>query len=231
MEILYAYPRGLEQHPLIELYSAANPGTDKTELCRLMTLHGSDKASGHGYTNLYHRMLSPFRQERFTLFELGIGTTSASFRASMGESGVPGASLRAWRDYFPNAQIRGADIDRGVLFQDSRITTYEVDATSAASTRRMLTKAVDEGERIMIAVDDGPHLLSASLIFLMSIYPYLEKGGFHFIEDIFDHPEAILGYSELFDVVLSRLEMEWAAIVRVPHHSNAHDNCIAVFKK
>ena len=34
----------------------------------------------------------------------------------MGIKGKPGASLRVWKDYFPNANIIGVDIDENILF-------------------------------------------------------------------------------------------------------------------
>ena len=39
----------------------------------------------------------------------------------------PGASLRSWREYFPNAQIFGADVDRSILFNSDRINCCWVD--------------------------------------------------------------------------------------------------------
>ena len=32
-------------------------------------------------------------------------------------NGKPGASLKVWKDYFVNAQIFGADIDRNILLK------------------------------------------------------------------------------------------------------------------
>jgi hypothetical protein len=45
----------------------------------------------------------------------------------MSGGGKPGASLYVWRDFFPNAYIFGADIDKEVLFNDKRITTGYID--------------------------------------------------------------------------------------------------------
>ena len=42
----------------------------------------------------------------------------------MNINGKPGASLRAWRDYFENALIYGADIDKNILFKENRINTF-----------------------------------------------------------------------------------------------------------
>jgi hypothetical protein len=35
-----------------------------------------------------------------------------------------GGSLRAFREFFPNARIIGLDIDREALFQEGRISTF-----------------------------------------------------------------------------------------------------------
>lgn len=55
----------------------------------------------------------------------------------MGDYGPSGASLRVLRDYFPNALIVGADIDKSVLFQEARIKTCYVDQLDAESVRRL----------------------------------------------------------------------------------------------
>ena len=44
----------------------------------------------------------------------------------MSSNGKPGASLRVWRDYFYNAEIYGADIDK-TNFSEKRIKTFFVD--------------------------------------------------------------------------------------------------------
>ena len=45
----------------------------------------------------------------------------------MGEKYNPGSSLRALRDYFPNANIFGADIDKNIVNDQNRIKTFYVD--------------------------------------------------------------------------------------------------------
>ena len=58
----------------------------------------------------------------------------------MGSTGQPGASLKMWRDYFPNAMIFGADIDKDILFNDQRITTFYVDQLNSDSIKEMWRK-------------------------------------------------------------------------------------------
>ena len=55
----------------------------------------------------------------------------------MGKDGKPGAWLRIWCEYFPNAEIFGADIARDILFDDDRIKTFDVDQTNSTSVTEM----------------------------------------------------------------------------------------------
>jgi len=58
------------------------------------------------------------------VFELGLGTNNIGAPSSMGAGGCSGASLRGWREYFPNAHIFGAESDRDILFDEERIWTF-----------------------------------------------------------------------------------------------------------
>ena len=55
----------------------------------------------------------------------------------MGKLGKPGASVKAFRDFFPEAKIFGADIDKEILFKDKRINTYHVDQTDLKSLKTL----------------------------------------------------------------------------------------------
>ena len=52
------------------------------------------------------------------IFEIGLGTNNIDIVSTMGKKGHPGASLRAFRDFCPNAEIYGADFDSRILFQE-----------------------------------------------------------------------------------------------------------------
>ena len=58
----------------------------------------------------------------------------------MTKYGKPGASLRVFRDYFLNAKIYGADIDKNILFTSDRIFTYYVDQLDEISILSMWNK-------------------------------------------------------------------------------------------
>ena len=92
------------------------------ELAQLCDKYGSDKGEitslghpyswgSHTYTDYYRRLWGHCRGQVKMVFECGLGTNNPNIKSSMGINGKPGASLRVWRDYFPNAEIFGGDID------------------------------------------------------------------------------------------------------------------------
>ena len=50
---------------------------------------------------------------------------------------VASASLYMWQEYFPNAEIFGADVDKRILFNEGRIKTYFVDQYSFESIKNV----------------------------------------------------------------------------------------------
>lgn len=165
----------------------------KNVLTRMFEKYGSDKGSTkltglpypwppHTYSDLYDSIWGQQREKIQRVFECGIGTSSAVFPANMGPSGMPGASLRAWRDYFINAEIHGADIDREVLFDEDRIKTHWVDQLSAESIK-LLWKEIGN-EKFDVILDDGLHTFKAgSTLFANSIHA-LADDGVYVIEDV-----------------------------------------------
>lgn len=99
-----------------------------TEMCRTMLWSGSDKSLlRHNFTTVYSALFNERRKQPLRIFELGLGTNNPDLASSMGTYGIPGASLRAWRELFPKALIFGADIDRDILFEEERIKTFYCD--------------------------------------------------------------------------------------------------------
>jgi SAM-dependent methyltransferase len=96
----------------------------------------------------------------------------------MGAGGTPGASLRGWRAFFPQAQIFGADIDRRILFQEDRIATFHCDQTSVTSIAQIPETGFD------IVIEDGLHEFDANVCFFENFVSRLNSGGIFIIEDI-----------------------------------------------
>jgi SAM-dependent methyltransferase len=151
-------------------------------LRELFALHGSDKCDPHNYHHLYGAILS--RPETITrLFEIGLGTNHLDVVSTMGPHGRPGASLRAFRDFLPNARIHGADIDRRILFTEDRIETHYIDQTDLAVVDALVAQLDDDFDLI---IDDGLHAPNANLAALIFGLRKLRPGGCLVVEDI--HP-------------------------------------------
>ncbi len=166
----------------------------KNELAALCDRYGSDKGSNtnenhcypwpaHSYTDVYTWLFKSKRDSIQAVFECGLGTTNKNISANMGEKGAPGASLRVWRDYFQNAEIFGADIDRNTLFTDTRIKTTWMDQTDPISINNALRSF---GEIYFdLIIDDGLHTFEAGVSLFESAIGRLNLNGTYIIEDVY----------------------------------------------
>lgn len=157
---------------------------DPTELCRIMTRHGSDKGTGrHNYTRVYHHLFANLTNRRVNLFELGIGTNNPNLVSSMGVAGKPGASLRGWADFFRSGQIFGADVDRDILFNGDRIKTFYCDQLKRSAIKEMWANPPLK-EEFDIVIEDGLHTFEANVSFLENSLHKVRKGGYYIVEDV-----------------------------------------------
>ena len=189
-----AYPEALLR--LSELYSspvsypeyhAGNFGLispDFTEkLATLFASYGSDKSTTHDYYRVYSDILSVLKTDRaLNILEIGLGTNNSNLVSSMGANGMPGASLRAFRDALPTSRIFGADIDESILFQEERIKTAWVDQMDAASYDKMRVRFATD--RFDLIIDDGLHAVTANINTLIFALRHLNEGGYFVAEDI-----------------------------------------------
>ncbi len=154
----------------------------------LFQVYGSDKSTLHDYHHFYASILCKNAEVR-NIFEIGLGTNDTSLIGTMGSSASPGGSLRAFRDFCPNAMIYGADIDRQVLFSEERISTFYVDQTDSASFQEILSHVPVGGFDLVI--DDGLHSPNANIATLIFGLSLLKRGGWIVIEDIGENALAI----------------------------------------
>lgn len=136
----------------------------------------------HTYNEFYSLYFATQRLKIKTLFECGIGTTNPQINSSMGPKVVPGASLRTWRDFFPNASIVGADIDFLCQFSEHRISTFVMDQTRSSSIYQTLGHY--PREYFDVIIDDGLHTFEAGLSLFKNAIPWLQKEGTYVIEDV-----------------------------------------------
>jgi len=162
-------------------------------LAELCDKYGSDKGAvrdsghpypwpAHTYADLYYRLFSHCRTGVRKIFECGLGTNNPELASSMGVSGKPGASLRVWRDYFPNARIYGADIDRDILFEEDRIKTYYIDQLDPQAIADFWNQVGERGFDFML--DDGLHTFEAGVCLFRHSIEFLSPSGIYVIEDV-----------------------------------------------
>jgi hypothetical protein len=149
------------------------------ELKKLFTKYGSDKATIHNYYLLYSKLLKKRSIQK--IFEIGIGTNNPEIVSTMGINGKPGASLRAFRDYFINTKVFGADIDRNILFKEDRIKTFYLNQVCTDSFKKIRNKIPSDFD---LMIDDGLHSPNANLNSLNFFMTKLRIGGYGVIEDI-----------------------------------------------
>ena len=158
-----------------------------TPLCEIMARHGSDKSPihykyAHNYTQIYNQLFTP-KKDATRIFELGLGTTNLSIPANMGTDGKPGASLYGWAEFFPNATVFGADIDRDILFSTDRIHTYYCDQTKPDIIKAMWEND-DLRDGFDLIIDDGYHNFEANVCFFENSVHKLNPNGYYIIEDV-----------------------------------------------
>lgn len=157
------------------------------DLAALFRQYGSDK-DRNGYSHVYSILFDELRHRPLNVLEIGIGTmlqgVPSSMRGYMPDTYSPGASLRAWRDYFPCSHIYGVDVQPDTqLTGEQRITTFLASSTDPAEVNRLME--AQGNLQFDIIVDDGYHLDQAQLATLRNFFPYLKDGGLYIIEDIY----------------------------------------------
>jgi len=163
------------------------------EIAQLCDLYGSDKGEmksqghpyawpSHTYADYYSQLFSHCRNSVTKVFECGLGTNNPELLSSMGIHGKPGASLRVWRDYFPNAIIYGADIDKDVLFEEERIKTFYMDQLNPKSIKEYWEIVGEDNFDFML--DDGLHTFEAGSSLFNNSIGKLSKLGTYVIEDV-----------------------------------------------
>lgn len=136
----------------------------------------------HSYTTFYDQLLNHSRLQINKVFECGIGSNNESINSNMSSDGTPGASLRMWRDYFENALIVGGDIDKDILFSETRIKCFYLDQTDDLSVENFWNSVdLDEFD---LMIDDGLHNLLAAQTLFTGSYKFLKQGGLYVIEDV-----------------------------------------------
>jgi demethylmacrocin O-methyltransferase len=87
-------------------------------LDKLAGIYRTDKFGCHYYTRHYEAYFKPLRYKKLNILEIGIG-------GDQNPNGG-GASLRMWREYFPNSRIYGIDIFPKKIHDEKRIANSKM---------------------------------------------------------------------------------------------------------
>ena len=141
------------------------------ELDKLAIKYGADKWGKHHYTPVYYDLFKDRKETVRKVIEMGTGE---------------GASLFMWNDFFPIAQIYGADIDPKRVTLPliyPRIIITKCDQTSMDDLIDLLNLTDSD---IDLFVDDGSHKPEDQIYTCLQILPSLDKGAIYVIEDVAD---------------------------------------------
>jgi len=139
--------------------------TDKATITR--NQDGSERRA-HNYLAFYEQFFAPLRDEKITLLELGVGPDWRS-----------GASLYTFREYFPQAQIIGADIRQSAIAAQSERIRIEIGDLGEAAFLDRLRRI-----RPAILIDDASHFWHHQVQALCGLWSSVQKGGYYVVEDV-----------------------------------------------
>ena len=155
------------------------------KLEELIDKYGSDKNTSK-YTETYVHFFEPIKNDVSSILEIGLGTIIPGAKSSMHDWKTihitdykPGASLRVWQDYFPNANVYGGDIQEDTQFTDNRIKTFLFNSQSGVECNQSLKELVFD-----IVIDDGDHDAISQIKTIFNLIGRVKSGGFYVIEDI-----------------------------------------------
>ena len=224
---------------IIKEYLEKKQYDTRTEMCNLFEKNKSDKSLWHNYTTFYDKIFESYIDREINFFELGLGSNNSDVVGFMGKNARPGASLYAFRDYFKNANICGADIDDRVLFNDKGIWTFYVDQTDSDTIKDLWDNFEDT--KFNIIIDDGLHDYDANIIFFENSIDILEDSGIYIIEDIdksvvskyekyFEKIKDQYSYANIFTLPITQ---EWADYAPHPWkgRKNTFDNTLGIIIK
>lgn len=157
-------------------------------LTQLAAKYDSDKGAvykghlAHHYTRIYHELFRSKALEPIRILEIGLCRGRVE---GWTQDQVP--SLQMWLDYFPNAEVIGADIEDFSWFSHPRVRIHRVDQ----GDRGMLEQLAAKEKPLDIIIDDGSHASVHQHLTLGVLFPSLKPGGLFVIEDLDWQPPEI----------------------------------------
>jgi hypothetical protein len=136
--------------------------------------HNTDKGSsspsgGHYYSEFYDRWFSPIKEKVTDICEIGVWN---------------GCSLRAFEEYFPNANILGIDLEDKSYLNNDRIQTIQLDQGNSSQLDATLQFLNLQNRQFDFILDDGSHDVEHQQLTFGKFFPLVKSGGVYIIEDL-----------------------------------------------
>lgn len=136
--------------------------------------HGTDKGSespsgAHHYSAFYDRWFSPIKNQVTSICEIGVWN---------------GCSLKAFEEYFPNANMVGLDIEDKTYLDSDRIKTFILDQGSKNHLDEFVKLCNRSNLQFDFILDDGSHNISHQQLTFGKLFSLVKPGGMYIIEDL-----------------------------------------------
>ncbi len=171
-------------------------------ISRYLDKNGSDKCKTHTYHYIYDGFFASYdRNASLDILESGIEY---------------GGSLSAWKEYFPNANVTGIDIE------DKRLEQYKRDDVTFVLSD---IKKYKPDREFDVIIEDGNHSNFDAMWSAINMSHWLKMNGTLFIEDVQEaYMAAFLLWGKLNgDFALSTIDLR-----RI---TNTHDNFLIQIQK
>lgn len=189
----------------------------------LFSMYGTDKGIW-GYTKAYEKHLYKVRHDVAAVLEIGI----CGFRDI--PNNVVGASLFAWRDYFPGAEICGIDNDPRFIFNDQyRIHTALADAYNPTELQLSLAALMQRADdhKFDFICDDAVHDPVPQMALCRQLWPLLARNGKYAIEEACPYK---VPDGDLFTAMIKPLMLEFPDMV-AEEFTTHKDERLIIFTK
>lgn len=158
--------------PIYNTFRDISRGFSADNLTELATYHKTDKWGLHWYASHYEQHFRQLRKMNLNILEIGVGGYDDPTRG--------GASLRMWKDYFPNGLVYSIDKYDKSNLQEQRIKIFQ----GSQNDPDFLRWVVQQIGRVDIIIDDGSHINEHVITSFRTLFPLLADKGVYAIEDI-----------------------------------------------
>lgn len=183
--------------------------------------HGTDKYPFHNYTSHYHELFKHRRNGVRKVLEIGIGDDSMKNTIP---NYVPGASLRMWAEWFPNAEIYGLDINPNSLVNTERIHSFQCDQSDPLQLQGFIATV---GGDFDLIVDDGCHVPEVQASTAKILVPLLAPQGVYVIEDVWPYPCEVGWSKEPFGLKMTDIPYP-VLLIQCGENPNSDDHLVVI---